>query len=266
MTLERKLSSLENLIAGYGSCLVAFSGGLDSTFLLKVASVVLPREKLLAVTASSATYPKEELIFSRRIARRLGVRQRVINTQELKDQKFASNNIERCYFCKLSLFKKLKKIASGEGLNFVLEASNLSDDSDYRPGRKALRELKIRSPLKEAGLNKEDIRKLSKKLGLLTWDKPSLACLASRIPYGSRITPGVLRRIEEGESYLKQLGLAQVRVRDYRNLCRIEVFKKDMPVFLKYRERLVDKMKKLGYNYVTLDLEGYRCGSINEVI
>jgi uncharacterized protein len=263
MALDKKILSLKKIISGYGSCLVAFSGGLDSTFLLKVASLVLPKEKLLAVTANSSTYPKEELILSRRIAQGFRVRHRVINTQELKDKRFASNPFERCYFCKLELFKKLKKIASREGLEAVLDASNISDDSDYRPGSKALRELKVRSPLKEALLNKADIRKLSKKLGLATWNKPSQACLASRVPYGRKISPGLLKRIERSESVLRKLGFLQVRVRDYQELCRIEVFKKDIPLFLKFREQIVDKIKKLGYNYVTLDLEGFRSGSMN---
>ncbi|HTZ10904.1 MAG TPA: ATP-dependent sacrificial sulfur transferase LarE [Candidatus Margulisiibacteriota bacterium] len=266
MTPEQKISSLKKIISGYGSCLVAFSGGLDSTFLLKVASLVLPREKLLAVTANSATYPKKELVFSRSITQGLKVRHRVVNTQELKDRRFTSNPIERCYFCKLGLFKKLKKIASREGLKVVVDASNISDDSDYRPGRRALNELKVRSPLKEALLSKEDIRKLSKKLGLLTWNKASQACLASRVPYGRKITLRLLRRIEEAESLLGKLGFMQARVRDYQALCRIEVLKEEIPLFLKFREQVVDKMKKLGYNYVTLDLEGFRSGSINEVI
>jgi uncharacterized protein len=263
MTPEKKILSLKKIIAGYGSCLVAFSGGLDSTFLLKVASLVVPKEKLLAVTANSATYPKEELILSRKIAQGLKVRHKIINTQELKDKRFTSNPLERCYFCKLELFRKLKKIASRESLKVVLDASNISDDSDYRPGNKALRELRVRSPLKEALLNKEDIRKLSKKLGLLTWNKPSQACLASRVPYGRKISPGLLRRIERAESVLRRLGFLQVRVRDYQQLCRIELFKKDIPLFLSYREQVVDKMRKLGYNYVTLDLEGFRSGSMN---
>ena len=266
MTPEKKILSLKKIIAGYGSCLVAFSGGLDSTFLLKVASLVLPRNKLLAVTANSATYPKEELISSRNIARGLRVRHKVINTQELKDKRFISNPIERCYFCKSELFKKLKKLAFKEGLAEVLDASHISDDSDYRPGSKALKELKVRSPLKEALISKEEIRELSKKLGLATWNKPSQACLASRIPYGRKISPKLLKRIERAESVLRKLGFLQVRVRDYQQLCRIEVFKKDIPLFLKSREQIVDKMKKLGYNYVTLDLEGFRSGSINEVI
>lgn len=266
MASEKKLNKLRNLLSKYGSCLIAFSGGVDSTFLLKVASTLLTKEKLLAVTAISETYPGQELEFSRKIAKRLKVRHKIIKTSELKEKRFVENPINRCYFCKKELFGRLKDIAKDLKLNCVLDASNASDKSDFRPGSIAKKELKVRSPLQEAGLKKEEIRKLSKKMGLATWDKPSLACLASRIPYGTRISPLLLKRINQAEQLIRGLGFNQVRVRHYNGLCRIEVPKKDIPNLINLHNLVVDKMKDLGYNYVTVDLEGYRTGSLNEVI
>jgi uncharacterized protein len=266
MTLRQKLNRLKKIILQYRSCLIAFSGGVDSTLLLKVASLVLPKERILAVTANSPTYPKEELLDSQRIARNLGVRHKVIKTYELKDKRFVSNPVKRCYFCKRELFSRLKHISSRFNLNFVLDATTLSDKSDFRPGNLARQELKVRSPLAEAGLNKRDIRNLSKSLGLGTWDKPSLACLASRIPYGTRISFGLLKRVNQAETYLRKLGFKQARLRHYNGLCRIEVSRNDIPRLVDKRNQIIDKLKKIGYNYITLDLEGYRTGSMNEVI
>jgi len=261
-----KLPRLKNIIRRYGSCVIAFSGGVDSTLLLKVASLVLPKDKILAVTATSATYPKEELFFSKTQAKEIGVRHKIIATAEVKDKRFTSNPLDRCYICKKELFNKLKIIARNFRYDFVLDATNASDKADFRPGNKALQELKIRSPLKEAGLSKDDIRALSRRFGLVTWDKPSLACLASRIPYGTKITPSLLSRINQAEEYLRSFGFKQARLRHYNNLCRIEVLKRDIPRLLARRNQIVDKLKSLGYNYVTVDLEGYRTGSMNEVI
>jgi pyridinium-3,5-biscarboxylic acid mononucleotide sulfurtransferase len=264
MSLRQELKRLKNLIKEYDSCLVAFSGGVDSAFLLKIASEVIPRKNLLAVTATSCVYPKEELIFSKKFAKDLGVRHKVININLLKEKRFISNPLKRCYFCKRKIFSELKKISGRYGLKFLLDASNLSDKSDFRPGELANKELNIRSPLQEAKLSKEDIRNLSRRLGLITWDKPSLACLASRVPYGSKITHSVLKRIDSSEKYLRSLGIKQVRVRYYGKLCRIEVAKENIPFLLNKGKQIVDKLKKLGYNYVTVDLQGYRTGSLNE--
>jgi len=264
--LEQKLSRLKKIISDYRSCLIAFSGGVDSTFLLKAATLALPRERILAVTAYSSTFPKDELVFSKNIARGLGVRHKIIKTNELKDKGFVSNPINRCYFCKKELFARLKKLALKSKLDVVLDASNLSDESDLRPGSIAKREYKIRSPLQEAGFTKEEIRKSSRELGLSTWDKPSLACLASRVPYGTKISSRLLGRINRAEVYLRNAGFKQVRLRHYDGLCRIEVEQKDIPRLVSKRKQVVDKLKKLGYNYVTIDLEGYRTGSMNEGI
>lgn len=266
MGLEKKLAKLKKILLESGSCLVAFSGGVDSAFLLKIASLALPKPKILAVTANSATYPKEELLFAKKISRLFGVRHKIIKTAELGDRKFVSNPINRCYFCKKELFGKLKRIARKNKLKFIFDASNISDKSDFRPGTKAKIELGIRSPLQEAGFTKADIRALSKKMGLVTWDKPSLACLASRIPYGTPISKPALERIEQAELVLRGEGFGQSRARHYNGLCRIEVPKKDIPGLIARGQSLIDKFKKLGYNYITVDLEGYRTGSLNEVI
>lgn len=262
----QKLEKLKKIISVYGSCLVAFSGGVDSTFLLKIASLVLPRNKLLAVTAKSPTFPKEELQAVKGLAKRLGVRHKIIRTQEFKNKRFVSNPVNRCYFCKKELFRTFNSLARKMKLNFVVDAGNLSDRSDFRAGEIAKKELKIRSPLCEAGLTKNDIRKLSKKLGLDTWDKPSLACLASRIPYGVRLSKPLLNRINKAELILRNLGFKQVRLRHYNGLCRIEVSKNDISRLIKKRSQVADRLKGLGYNYITVDLEGYRTGSLNEVI
>lgn len=266
MRLAQKLAKLKTIILEYNSVLVAFSGGMDSTLVLKVALDVLPKNKVLAITADSPTYPREELLFSKNVAKSLGVRHKIIKTCELEEEKFASNPVNRCYFCKSELFSKLKTIASEFKLNFVVDGSSVSDKSDFRPGSIAKRELKIHSPLLEAGFTKEDIRNLSRKIGLPTWDKPSLACLASRIPYGTRINSDLLERVNRAEVYLRNLGFKQARLRHYNGLCRIEVPKEDIPLLINKRIQVVDRFKKMGYNYITVDLEGYRTGSMNEVI
>lgn len=266
MPLEKKLAALREIISSMKSVLVAFSGGADSTFLLKVAKEQL-QDNCLAVTAESQTYPPEELLFSKKIAQGFKVRHLIIKTKELKNHNFSANPINRCYFCKKELFTRLKQIAKDNRLNFVIDASNVSDELDFRPGSIANKELGIRSPIQEAGITKDQVRILSKRLKLVTWDKPAQACLASRIPYGTKISTQLLRKINLAESFLKKEGFNQVRLRHYNiGLCRIEILKNEFPLFFKKSNKVVEKLKKLGYNYITLDLEGYRSGSLNEVI
>ncbi len=266
MKLASKFTRAKQIISGYQSVVVAFSGGQDSALLLKICALVLAKEKILAVTAVSASYPQGELVKAKLLAKQIGVRLRIIRSAELTNPKFRANSPRRCYFCKKELFTKLKIIARKNKLKFVLEASNLSDKLDYRPGNIAKAELKIKSPLLEAGFTKNDIQRLSKKLGLSSWNKPSLACLASRIPYGVSISAKLLKRIDRAEIYLASLGFKQVRLRHHQELCRIEVEKNKIARLLGMRQEIVAHLKSLGYHYVTIDLEGYRTGSLNEVI
>jgi uncharacterized protein len=266
LSLYKKLDKLKKLILKYNPCLIAFSGGVDSSFLFKIAAATLPKEKLLAVTAISPTYPKEELVNAKKIAKLIGARHKIIRTYEGKNKNFSANPANRCYFCKKELFSRLKDIAKSEDFKTILDASNASDKLDFRPGSIAKKELKVRSPLQEAGFTKDDIRKLSRKFKLPNWNKPSLACLASRIPYGDNISSEVLKRINEGEIFLRSLGFKQVRVRDYGRQCRIEVNKDKIRALISKGNLVVDKLKKLGYNYVTVDLEGYRTGSMNPAL
>jgi len=245
--------------------LLAYSGGADSTFLLKVARDVLGK-KILAVTATSTLFPKEELIFAKKMAKTLGARHKIMKIAVLKNKKFTLNPVNRCYFCKKELFSHFKKIAKKFKLKFVLDGSNATDKKDFRPGSQAKRELRIRSPLQEAGIGKEDVRKLSKRLRLITWNKPALSCLASRVAYGIKITPRLLRGINILEVQLQHLGFKQVRLRHYNHLCRIEVFKDDLPAVIRKSSLILDRFKKFGYHFVTVDLEGYRCGSMNIAI
>ncbi len=265
--MEKKLANLKKILSRMKSVLVAFSGGVDSTFLLKVACEVL-KDKVVAVTANSEIYPISELEEAKKRAQEFGVKHIIIHTEELSQEEFINNTPRRCYFCKKELFSKLKEIAKEKSLNCVVDASNYDDIADFRPGREAARELGIRSPLEKAKFTKKDIRTLSHRIKLPTWNKPSLACLASRIPYQTRISKEKLKRIGEGEKFLRELGIRQVRLRDHGDIARIEIAKEEMSSFLKENllEQITDRLKKLGYTYVTLDLEGYRTGSMNETL
>ena len=267
ISLREKRKKLKEILERFGSLLVAYSGGVDSSLLLKVAHDVLG-DKVLAVIARSETYPEEEGNSAVKFAVKLGVRYKVIRTKEFNDEKFISNPPERCYYCKKELFSRLVDIAKKEGIKYVADGSNVSDLSDFRPGANASKEYGIRSPLRDARLTKEDIRKLAKELKIPLWNKPSLACLASRIPYGTRITLDVLERIKRGERFLRNLGLKQVRVRHHGNLVRIEVEKANLISLVEggIADKIEKKFKELGYNYVTIDLAGYRTGSMNEVL
>ncbi|MFQ6084475.1 MAG: ATP-dependent sacrificial sulfur transferase LarE [Candidatus Aminicenantia bacterium] len=265
MDIERKLNNLKNILSQMDGVIIAYSGGVDSTLLLKVAKDTLG-ENVFAVTANSETYPEEEIKEAKKLAEAIGVEHLIIETQELRDSNFVHNPPERCYYCKKELFSKLKEIARRKNIRFILDGSNYDDVGDFRPGMKAAQELEIRSPLKEAGLTKTDIRQISEKFGLPTWDKPSLACLASRFPYYVKITPEALRKIAQAEKLLKSLGFKQVRVRHHQTIARIEIFPDDFFKLLHPDKRIwvIQKFKELGYFYVTLDLEGYRTGSMNE--
>jgi len=260
-----KLDKLKQILKRMKSVILAYSGGVDSTFLLRVAKEVL-RDEVLAVTARSPTYSHRELKFAREMARLLGARHLIIKTDELDNPAFVANPQNRCYFCKKELFSKLKKIAKMHRCRFVIDAFNLDDDADFRPGTVAMREEGIRSPLKEARFRKKDVRRYSRILGLPTRDMPSFACLASRFPYGTRITRSGLKRVERAEEEIRRLGFSQIRVRDYADTARIEVEEDKIPELLTRHRFIVDKLKKLGYNYVAVDLEGYRTGSMNEVL
>jgi len=261
-----RLRRLSIILGKMRSLLLAYSGGVDSTFLLKAAVDELSPEAVAAVTAVSLTYPEEELAHARTVCRKFGVRHIVIKTHELKDKRFSSNPVERCYYCKSELFRRLEALRRRLGLRYVADASNASDLKDFRPGSRAKKIFGVRSPLQEAGITKKEVRSLSRKLNLPTWNKPSMACLASRIPYGSRITASALKRISRAERFLRSIGFNQVRTRDYGTLCSIEVAAGKISALIAARNRILRYLKHLGYSHVTLDLGGYRTGSLNEAL
>jgi uncharacterized protein len=267
--LAAKRKRLYAILGDLGSVVVAYSGGVDSTYLLAASLEALGSENVLAVTAVSPTYPASEQAEASALARKRGARQRFIHTAELDDPRFASNPPERCYYCKTHLFRDLAEIARAEGLRHVVYGATQDDLGDHRPGMRAARELGARAPLLEAGLTKDEVRALSREMELPTWDKPAMACLASRFPYDATITAEALGSVERAEDFLrKEVGVRQVRVRHHGNMARLEVDPSDLPALLGEgsRERIVDRLKELGYAYVTVDLEGFRSGSMNEVL
>jgi uncharacterized protein len=262
-----KYDKLKEYLASLGSAVIAFSGGVDSAFLLFAASEALG-ENAAAVTVSSVFTPAREIAEAREFCGRYGIRGEIIRAEPLEDEVIAGNPPDRCYYCKKKIFTLIKDYAGKGGFSAVAEASNTDDDSDYRPGHRAIAELGVKSPLRECGFSKAEIRILSKHFGLPTWNKPSLACLATRIPYGDMITAEKLAMAEKAEDYLKEKGFGQLRVRIHGDIARIELEEKDIPRVLQggLRREIYGEFKKTGFSYVTLDISGYRTGSMNEVL
>lgn len=264
---DEKYKKLQEYLKSLGSVAVAFSGGVDSVFLLRTAHDVL-KDNAMAVTASARAFPKRELREAEKFCEQNGIRQEIYEFHALDVKGFSQNPMNRCYLCKHALFEGIWKIAQNNGIQVVAEGSNVDDEGDYRPGLLAVKELGVKSPLREAGLTKAEIRTLSKRLGLPAWDKPSFACLASRFVYGEAITKEKLDMVDRAEQLLLDKGFLQVRVRMHGDMARIEVLPEELERLVepKMREQVFECFKKIGFSYVTLDLGGYRTGSMNEMI
>lgn len=263
-SLQNKYLELKKYLSSLNSVAVAYSSGVDSTFLLKTAVDTLSRDNVLALTAKSHSFPKRELDESIQFCKSENIRQIVFESEELSIDGFTNNPPDRCYICKKELFSKIKGIARENNINAVVEGSNADDINDYRPGMRAVAELEILSPLKKVGLTKNEIRALSKQLGLKTWNKQSFACLSSRFVYGEKITVQKLDMIDKSEQLLLDLGFKQVRVRIHNDVARIEVLPNEIERVMQFKDTIYSKFKEYGFRYVTLDLGGYRTGSMND--
>jgi pyridinium-3,5-biscarboxylic acid mononucleotide sulfurtransferase len=269
MSDPTKINQLHAGIARLGSVAVAYSGGSDSTLLLACCLQALGTQQVLAITADSPTLPRSELAEARALAQELGARHLVVTTEELHDVRFAANPPDRCYYCKRELFAQMRQAADQRGYQHLAYGATADDMGDHRPGMRAAREAGAVAPLLEAGLSKQEVRELSREMGLRTWDKPAMACLSSRFPYGTALTTEGLTRVEQAEDYLRrELGFRQVRVRDQDAVARIEVEPADLLRLVQdpLRNQVIARIKALGYTYVTLNLEGFRSGSLNDVL
>jgi len=260
-----KLERLKGKLKKMNKVAVGFSGGVDSSFLLKILSDVLGKNTL-AITIKSPAHPKSEIEEALRIVGSMNVKHEIIDLDITESSEFKKNNIDRCYYCKKMIFSKIKDVAKKDDIDYVVDASNANDLDDYRPGMKALKEIGIISPLIDVNLTKKEIRDLSRHLNLDTWNKPSFACLASRFPYEIEISKVRLKQVEKAEMFLNSLGLIELRVRYHNEIARIEVPKPAFQTVLKYSKEITKQFKKFGFKYVTLDIEGYRSGSLNEVL
>lgn len=263
---NNKLANLIEILKNMQNAVVAYSGGVDSSFLLRAMQIANIR--FIAITAVSEIAPQNDLLAAKQVAKELGIEHRIMKTEELTIEEFVSNTPERCFFCKDERFKKLTDIAISEKYRFVVDGSNVDDTFDYRPGRKAAMKYHVRSPLIEAGFSKMEVRDFSKQLGLSTWNRPSSSCLATRIPYGKRITKEVLKKIERAEDFLISLGFHEVRLRDHGEVARIEVREDEIDCILSPEKRKVisETLKSLGYTFISIDLDGYKSGNMNRVL
>lgn len=267
MDINEKFEKLKNYLSSLESVVVAFSSGVDSTFLLKTAHDVLG-DKVIAVTSESCSFPKRELNEAKLFCQKEGIKHIVVESEELEIDGFCKNPVNRCYLCKKELFEKITEIAKENNIKNIVEGSNIDDNGDYRPGLQAVSELNIKSPLRYAELNKNEIRELSKKLELNTWDKQSFACLSSRFVYGEEITKEKLSMVDKAEQLLLDLGFHQLRVRIHGTIARIEVLPDEFPKLIEEKNRLkiVTEFEKYGFTYISMDLKGYRTGSMNETL
>ena len=265
ITLKKKYDSLSETMQSMGSTIVAFSGGVDSTLVASVAQKTLG-DKALIVTANSPSLAETEFDELLKIAEELNFNHRVIDTKDIEKVKYRENSPQRCYFCKEELYTELKKLAFEESIPWIINGTNIDDLGDFRPGIKAAKDFMVRSPLVESGINKKEVRALAKEMNISNWDKPAQACLSSRVAYGIKITDVILNQISVAENHIKILGIDQVRVRHHGNLARIEVPKKQISILLDEdnNRKITEKLKELGYSYVTVDLQGFRSGSMND--